>query len=89
MYAMQQGILLVLNNFSQVSNELLVSLKALSGEGKITLNQKTIRTNAGFRMVGILSTEKSSKSRTAIARLIDHYPLPAKNYEDIIPKIEN
>lgn len=82
---MEKGILLVLNNFNQVSNELLVSLKSLSNEGKITLNQKTVRANAGFKILGIVSGDKSNKSKVNIGKLVNHFVLPSKNFEDIVP----
>lgn len=85
LYAMEKGILLVLNNFNQVSNELLVSLKSLSNEGKITLNQKTVRANAGFKILGIVSGDKSNKSKVNIGKLVNHFVLPSKNFEDIVP----
>jgi ABC-type polysaccharide/polyol phosphate transport system ATPase subunit len=78
---MQKGILLVLNNFNQISNELLVSLKSLSYESKITLNQKSIRANAGFKILGIVSGERNNKSKTTIGKMISHFTLPSKGYE--------
>jgi hypothetical protein len=89
LYAMQKGILLVLNNFNQVSNELLVSLKSLSIESKITLNQRTIRANAGFKILGIMAGDKTNKSKTAINKLVNHFTLPLKKYEEIIPQFDN
>lgn len=78
---MQKGILLVLNNFNQISNELLVSLKSLSNEAKISLNQRTIRANAGFKILGIVSGDKNNKSKANIGKLVNHFCLPIKKYE--------
>jgi hypothetical protein len=64
-------------------------LKSLSNEGKITLNQRTIRANAGFKIIGILSGDKSNKSKINISKLVTHFALPIKNYEEIIPLFEH
>lgn len=84
---MDKGIALILNNFNQVSNELLVSLKTLTNEGKISLNQKTIRANAGFRIVGVLSGDKNNKSKININKLVTHFVLPKRDISQVIPTI--
>lgn len=84
---MEQGITLLLLNFNQVSSELLVSLVALAREGTITHNQITVTARAGFRMLGILSGERGSKSRANIGKLVRHIDLPPKVIQ--LPSITN
>jgi hypothetical protein len=79
----------VLNNFAQVSNELLVSLVSLAREGSITHSQKTIRSSPGFSMLGVLGAEDNSRSRAAIAKLVPHYQQPRKTVLSLLPNIDN
>jgi hypothetical protein len=86
---MEKGILLVLNNLAQISNELLISIKSLSLDHKITHNQKHIKANAGFKIVGILPNDQKLKAKAIINRLVFHYQLPARDFYKSLPIISN
>ncbi len=53
LYAIEKGIVLVLNNFEQVSHELLVTLRTLSTRNEINHNQKTVHAKSGFKIIGV------------------------------------
>lgn len=57
-YAMENGILLVLNNFQHISGELLVGMRTLAEEMKIFHNQKNVEARCGFKVVGICDPDK-------------------------------
>jgi hypothetical protein len=46
---------LVLNNFEQISHELLVTMRTLATRNEINHNQKTIHVKSGFKIIGICS----------------------------------
>ena len=66
-----------------------MSLRALADEFKITHNQKVIKAKAGFKMLGILSGGKETKSKVSIAQYIIHLNIPSKNILKEIPFITN
>ena len=59
-YAIENGIILVLNNFQHILGELLVGMKNLAEEIKIFHNQKNIEARCGFKVVGICAPDKIS-----------------------------
>lgn len=56
-YALERGIVLVLNNFQQASNELVVALKNIVNNGFLYVQTlgKRIRAKLGFKLLGLSS----------------------------------
>lgn len=78
---------MVLNNFEQISHELLVTMRTLSTRHEINHNQKSIHARSGFKIIGICSEEgrRKAKSLQNSASIIPHFYQRPKVIEDFIP----
>ena len=66
-----------------------MSIVSLAKEGTMTHSQKTIKANAGFRMMGVLSAERGSKTKVVVGKLVRHYELPPKTIHSHLPLINS
>ena len=87
-HAMENGITLILNNFEQISNELLVGIRTLAEEKKISHNQKKFYARGGFRLLGVCSSQKLSKNKSLLKN-ISHLKLPPRTVLSLLPPIAN
>ena len=84
---MEKGIILILNNFDQISHELFVTMRTLSTLHQINHNQKTIHSKSGFKIIGICTNESKKKSKNLQSSLsiVPHFSQPSRIIENLIP----